>query len=772
MFPFHYSSLNYELTQSTPSGSLNILWNQLNQKSIANSMMYMTPTFNFSIGYEYPEFGLYGNNLLNPMLAVQQTMQAFQNGSWMNGMNNFFNNWQMPWSNPWGTPGGGSTSGSNSEYDALKALITKYKEIGTKNNSLSPTLLDKINNALNKSGKPEEKLEALREIYKKLNKDKLQAVLLDFPEYKEMLSAAGYRFNGTNKEEDAKLGKDINGLYRSITTTNKSTKFDKLIELFPGEDNPYILRIVSYWNDKYNESGNRGIIRLIANNLPEEESELKKPQEGVKNIAMALINKVEDFKTSTDGDFAKLDDAKEAVSDALTDVDKDFTKENLMKLADKFDTLYAMLRMMEAEKIRNTINTKYGFLNDISSTDKNIADDNLVIEDTKADLKKEGISVDDIETDEIPEEDVEEISDIDERVETAEDKIEALYDEKELDTTDKDGVYITKSTSEYEPAKLYMVKDDKLVELKGAKAIDKDGNCTMTDGRTKALKDVETVEVTAQDVINYNNTLEKVDPLVKDEIIKPVDTSKMSAWPKNVKLYESKGNKEDGNKQYFIVRDNELKMIDCTGINTGGTIVIGGKAVLFKDLKDDDFSSISNSDIVTTDKKKEAEDRKVQEEKEEQEAEQKKLEEIYKKEFTLHENEDGEGIGNDIVDDLEWITTQSEWDNAVDNIKKISKDNVYSVIKGYEDDKNWGADSIIRQIRTEDGREDKEKMELIIHIIDAVWKYCEEYGTNSEDACKELHKLKVEIEKNPNQLISDEKAQKLDRYILRIFKLN
>lgn len=768
MFPFHYSSLNYELTQSTPSGSLNILWNQLNQKSIANSMMYMTPTFDFSIGYEYPEFGLYGNTLLNPMLAVQQTMQAFQNGSWMNGMNNFFNNWQMPWSNPWGTPGGGSTSGSNSEYDALKALITKYKEIGTKNNSLSPTLLDKINNALNKSGKPEEKLEALKELYKQLNKDKLEKALLELPEYKEALEAAGYKFSGTNKESDTKLKKELNSMEQEI----KSKKADKLVLTTVSENNPQILRIISYWNDTHSSKENRGIIRLVANNLPEAKEEQIKHKEGIQNLAMSLINKVEDFKSETDGSFSKLDEAKEAVSKALTEVNKDFTKDKLMALADKFDTLYAMLRMMEAEKIRNTINTKYGFLNDISSTDKNIADDNLVIEDTKADLKKEGISVDDIETDEIPEEDVEEISDIDERVETAEDKIEALYDEKELDTTDKDGVYITKSTSEYEPAKLYMVKDDKLVELKGAKAIDKDGNCTMTDGRTKALKDVETVEVTAQDVINYNNTLEKVDPLVKDEIIKPVDTSKMSAWPKNVKLYESKGNKEDGNKQYFIVRDNELKMIDCTGINTGGTIVIGGKAVLFKDLKDDDFSSISNSDIVTTDKKKEAEDRKVQEEKEEQEAEQKKLEEIYKKEFTLHENEDGEGIGNDIVDDLEWITTQSEWDNAVDNIKKISKDNVYSVIKGYEDDKNWGADSIIRQIRTEDGREDKEKMELIIHIIDAVWKYCEEYGTNSEDACKELHKLKVEIEKNPNQLISDEKAQKLDRYILRIFKLN
>ena len=112
---FHFSPLNYDLVQSTPSGSLNILWNQLNQKSIANSMMYMTPTFNFSIGSEYPEFGMFGNNLLNPLLAMQQTMQAFQNGSWMNGMNNWCN-WQMPWSTPWGTtPSGSSTS--NSEYD-------------------------------------------------------------------------------------------------------------------------------------------------------------------------------------------------------------------------------------------------------------------------------------------------------------------------------------------------------------------------------------------------------------------------------------------------------------------------------------------------------------------------------------------------------------------------------------------------------------------------------------------------------------------------------
>lgn len=760
---FHFSSLNYELAQSTPSGSLNILWNQLNQKTIANSIMYMTPTFNFSIGYEYPEFGLYGNNLLNPMLAVQQTMQAFQNGSWMNGMNNFFNNWQMPWNNPWGGSSDGSTSGSNSEYNTLRDLIKKYKDYYFKQGNLSTTLMDKIDAALNKTGTQEEKLEALREIYKKLNKDKLQAVLLDFPEYKEMLSAAGYRFNGTNKEEDAKLGKDINGLYRSITTTNKSTKFDKLIELFPGEDNPYILRIVSYWNDKYNESGNRGIIRLIANNLPEEESELKKPQEGVKNIAMALINKVEDFKTSTDGDFAKLDDAKEAVSDALTDVDKDFTKENLMKLADKFDTLYAMLRMMEAEKIRNTINTKYGFLNDISSTDKDIVTDELIVKETEADLKKEGIEVIP-EVDNIPPEDEEEISDIDERVDTVEEKVEALVEEKELKKTDKEGVYTTATVSQDELPKFYTIRNDKLVELKAVKSIDKDGNCTMVDGTVKALKDVEANEVSAQDVVDYNNTLERIASLKKDGRL-----VKCSTTLGDTTLYRCRGKQENGQYQYFVVRNNKLMRIICDNVLANGTIMINGQSKTLAELTDSDFEEISNSDILASDMKAESENRRVQDAKNKKDAEDKKLQDILDKKFVKNEVQEGVDIGKKIVDALEWYTTDDEWGSAVDNIDLIDADNVYSVIQGYKEDKNWGADDIIRQIRTESGRNAEEKMRLIIHIVDAVIGYCEKYGTSSKEGFTEL--LKIQETLKPDTLISTETAENIDRYILRIFNL-
>ena len=767
MFPFHYSSLNYELTQSTPSGSLNILWNQLNQKSIANSMMYMTPTFDFSIGYEYPEFGLYGNTLLNPMLAVQQTMQAFQNGSWMNGMNNFFNNWQMPWSNPWGTPGGGSTSGSNSEYDALKALITKYKEIGTKNNSLSPTLLDKINNALNKSGKPEEKLEALKELYKQLNKDKLEKALLELPEYKEALEAAGYKFSGTNKESDTKLKKELNSMEQEI----KSKKADKLVLTTVSENNPQILRIISYWNDTHSSKENRGIIRLVANNLPEAKEEQIKHKEGIQNLAMSLINKVEDFKSETDGSFSKLDEAKEAVSKALTEVNKDFTKDKLMALADKFDTLYAMLRMMEAEKIRNTINTKYGFLNDISSTDKNIADDNLVIEDTKADLKKEGISVDDIETDEIPEEDVEEISDIDERVETAEEKVEALIEEKELKNTEKEGVYTTTSTSSNEPAKLYMVKDDKLVELKGAKAIDKDGNCTMTDGSKKALNDVETVEVTAQDVINYNNTLERIDSLVKDGTI-----SKCSTKLNGSTLYKSKGRQESGRAQYFIVRDNQLMQVICDYVTKDGNVVINGEIKPAKDLTSDNFSTISNSDIVTTDKQKEAEERKIKEGKEKKDAEEAALKAKFEKKLEqqeVDENGDAYKLGLQISKDLVGYTKDSEWRRVKNDILfNTTSENIYAVLKAYtDDDENIGSDNILEQIATENGRDAKEQKDLINHIIKCVLEFCDKNGSRNSKSYKELDKYRNGI---TDDIFSapTSKLRELDFLILDVFGID
>lgn len=769
---FHYSSLNFDLAMSTPSGSINILWNQLGEKSKANSIMYMTPNFDPSIGYTYPEFGIWGNNLLNPMLAIQQTMQSFQNGNWMNGINggNWFNN--MPWNNwnnPWGGGNNGGSTAGNAEYDALKALINKYKEIGTKNNTISPALLDKINAALNKSGKPEEKLEALKDLYKSLDKTKLEKALLELPEYKIMLDEAGYNFNGTNKEYDTKLKKELNSLEQDI----KSGKGDLLAQISASENNAQILRIVSYWNDNHSAKENRGIIRLVAQHIPAEESERTLHIEGVKNLSMSLINKVEDFKGSVDGNFTNLDKATEELSKALTNATKapkEFTKANLEALADKFDKLYAMLRMMEAERIRNTINTKYSFLNDISSSDRDIVNDDLVLKSTKEDLRKEGISLAGVETDNVPTEEVEEVSDIDEVSETAEEKVEKLVEKENLKQTAKEGVFQSVVTSSNEPAHFYTIKDDKLIELKDVKSIDKDGKCTMADGTTKTLEQVkaDAVEVSAQDIIDYNNTLTRVDELVKDGTISKVDTSAMGAWPKNVKLYKSKGIQENGKPQYFIVRDNKLMKINCTDINPGGTLAVDGSALLLKNLTNEYFSTISDSNIATEDEQKKAEERKAEEAKTQKEEEERKLKEKYEKKFEVHEVDGADQIGKDIATDLMGYTNDNEWDTAVDNINKIDKENVYSVIKAYAAEEGWGTDNILEQIATEYGREKEQQKELINHIIKAVLDYCEQYGSNSPSAYKELEKYKNgitdEVFNSP-----EDKLRAVDRLILRVF---
>ena len=72
---FHFSTINHAMTSENPSDSINLFWNQQMAQNQANASLFITPNFQASIGFEYPEFGMFGNNLLNPMIAIQQTMQ-------------------------------------------------------------------------------------------------------------------------------------------------------------------------------------------------------------------------------------------------------------------------------------------------------------------------------------------------------------------------------------------------------------------------------------------------------------------------------------------------------------------------------------------------------------------------------------------------------------------------------------------------------------------------------------------------------------------------
>ena len=729
--PFHYSSLNYDLAQSTPSGSINIMWNQLGEKMKADSIMYMTPNFDPSIGYTYPEFGMWGNNLLNPMLAIQQTMQAFQNGTWMQGNStNWFNpwggnnggNWWNNW-NPWGNNNGGNSS-SDPKYDALKAVLNKYIELNP-----NDSRIQEIRDAINKSGKPEEKMDALKNVYKKLNKTKLQKALLDLPEYKKLLDIAGYNFNGMNKDEDKKLRADLEKLSTNIK--NKSCEYGGLVN--PTADN--ILRTISYWNDSHKDDNSRGILKLIATNLKSDESEITKHRELVEKLTQALLERAAEFKAEYEGSFPKLDAAKDAVADALAKItdNKSCTQSNVEALAKEFDKLYAMLRIMEAEKISNTIQTKYNFLNDIASNDVDFVNNDLVVKATKEDLKSEGIT--NVETDTIPKEEVDEIPIEDKHPDKTPEELltTVLYKEDgsgNVKKTAKDGVYQTNTTSTNEPPHLYMIKDDKLVELKDIKAIDKDGNCTMIDGTTKKkLGEVETVEVSGQNVIDYQQEIQRVDDLVKAGTLLKVGTP-----VKGVQVYKSKGYKHGCYRDYFIVRNGVLVKIDCKYVDNKTLKVVknDNNKVNLSDLQDGDFTTISNSDIPTI------EDEKTTPAPPATPAGSGNTGSVNSSNVpSIDTNSTAyKNAQTNIYDNLTaWFgTSEDDFNSAYNEVSNMNANNVRDYIAGYEAKRNstcsWG-DCILEQIAEERtdwlGGKKTGRKDMIVHIIKAVLDYCEKY---------------------------------------------
>lgn len=786
MFPFHYSALNHAVARGTESDSINILGNQLQEKMKADSMVYMAPIFDFSSSMTDLLSPFSFNSPLNVGANINAYLTAYQNGTWQcnqgfggfggfnfgnfGGIGNGFNFGNMFGGN-WGNFGNNNTNGTStgsSELDALKALITKYKEIGEKNCSLSPSLKDKITNTLNKSGSTEEKLTALKDLYKILDKSKLEQAMLQMTEYKEMLTEAGYDFKSSNREKDAELKKELNKLEQDIKGEGKLSAL-----INAGENDPSILRKISYWNDTHKDANNRSILRLIAENIPAKAKQIPY-KDSVRYLSMSLINKAEDFKASASGEFTKLDKAKNEVSDALSKAQKDFTKNNITDLAKKFETLYAMLRILEAEKTRNAIKAKFSFLNNIASDDKDFVTDDLIVAETKADLKKEGISFNESDIDEIKQDAVEDYTDIDDKCDTPEEKVKALMadDTKALAKTSKNGVYKSTATNTNEPVKHYVIKDDKLVELKGVRYIDKNGMCTKVDGKKVSLEQAkkDAVEVTAQDIINYKNTVDMVNKLVSNgTLMKPT----FKGLPAGVTVYKSKGIPL-GNKyrQYFVVKDGQLKQIDCQycDTNDGKFVMNDGKKLSFNQLTNDNFTTVGESDIVTEDENKTKTSSTTTTD-ETPDADNSKNDANYKEHIAKNKDR-AEKDGKDIKAKLaNWWTDDGDWRDASKAIRRIDKENVYTVISSYQSTSRWGADEIVRQIATEDGRSNDDKKALIIHIRDTVIAYAKEYGAADSESLKELEKFGMAQIFTGTGTIDKSKAEELDTLILEVLGL-
>lgn len=729
----HFSSVNQAMTSENPSDSINLFWNQQMEKNKANASLFLTPNFDPTIGFEYPEFGTFGNNLLNPMLAIKQTMQSFQNGSWMNGSNNFggFGNFSgfgnfgfgSPWGNfqsPWGNNQGGTGKTAEeklqyAQYDKIKKILNEYKKVATDSEKAY------IEEALSKSGKIEEKLQALKDVMTtKLDSKVIKESLLSMDPYKVQLINSGYKVSNNDADKTLKTNLKL------AAADLKAGKVDTLTSsVITNDKEPNILNILSTWNDTHNTTSDRNIIRSVASSIPSKADEQTNHKKAVEHIAKSLLSYAENIKTDfdVDVDFSQLDKSAEEVATAWATASKNFNKDNVNKLAAKVDDLYARLRLIEAEKIRNSIQKDYKFINDIIG--KTIIDDSLIVKETEKDLKSEGISLP-TNRDAVPSGNRDErpVSSLDDK--PVDEQIAGLTQEQEIaETNVKKGIYKSKNSKD-EKHHLYMKKDDKLVELKDVVSIDKDNNCKMKDGSTKKLADVEKVEVSPSEIKQYNATLKKIEELKNDGKLVKCPTN-LPTWNKaGVTLYWSKGKQANGAHQCFVVMGNELMQINCKYVDKNGKIVMeDGSTKDITQLTADDCTSVNSSDILATDEPKET--------KQKEEAKPKGASKNDDG-IVIDENATAEESGKTVRERLYGDTSETDYEFIKKKIAQLDNYNAEEVvefIEGYNDKKSpiisWN-DELCAQISSENKFGWQRKDSCLRTIARAMLKVMEEAG--------------------------------------------
>ena len=811
----NFSLINSSMISQNPADSINLFWNERFADSQARQLMFMTPSFQGTICNLFPEYGMYGNSLLDPMLAIQQTMQQFQNGSWMQGGGwnfPFFGNqdYSSMWNNFWnrnnGNNGGSSSGELPDEYDSLKALLLKYKE----NDNGKHNYGKKIQEAINKSGNADEKMTALKEVYKQISKEDnagLKNALLSLDLYKKEIIASGYGLGILDKDANEDLSKSIVDMYTEIT----NSKYDRLTIWLCGSDEKKvkaadydILTIISEWNDTYNnkvsDKKKRSIIYHLTSNIPDDSTDdgrlkLENHQKAVTQLCNKLISRVSKLETGITNDmYAKLQTKSTALSDALEAATKKYDAETLETLAGKFEDLYVALRLAEASRISQNIQTKYSFINDIASDDTDFVNKDLIIEETKTDLKTEGFkdetitaAVDDLGGEDLgrvvtPEKDPDN--------KTAQEQLDLLVNEKKLRETNTDGVYTNSSNAEH---KHYMIKGDKLVELVGDTNIDSEGNCTVAgEDEEKYIDEVETIGVNYSDVKSYYDAVAKVDGYIRDKKIEKLGTFG------GITVYKSTGTdngEKDGKHQYFMIKDNKFQKINGTVDEKTGKVTISSDTQKeLKDLESDDLEIVSSAsgiwDAASND------DRKEQIAQEAQAAEEEKTKFLtdmgfkkvginsgYGYKLTGHHDADfryksliigidengkfvnktgktltfsmngekvtiaadatiteeqicaysGYILGEKVSRHLNWITSGDERREVFRIIDfNLNSKNIRTFIQRYQQRETWGTDTLLEQIASEEGTL-KERYDAIKKIIEVVMEYCKENDINKEN---------------------------------------
>ena len=407
------SFINFQMCSTNPMNSMNILWNQLNTKSIADSMVYNYPVF--SMGNFTPFFGDTNyNTLLDPSLAVMQTWWKSNNPSngWSGFNNTAFGN--MDFSNLWGNynNGGGNNNTLGDDrtkteeqisyqrkYNKLLSLMKQLKE----SDKLSQTEKDAINAAIiadneNSRGEWKDKFNALKKVYdekiddKNIKKYIINSMTMGTEEspdadevFKVRLTDAGfeYRADSIDARLDAlKTAIDelsdsnptiTNGLIGELDIESADTNILDLISSWNSEKGSLNVdnkRIMAYIADKYNDS------KIKDESREEIKTSLVKP------LYLSLINKAKDLANQLEGE--EIDNLTNAITALTTEYDK-LDKNMSTSFVQAFDNLYIATRWAAIKVIAKDADEYYGDIDSMFNRE-------LFDEDTKKDLKSEGFS--------------------------------------------------------------------------------------------------------------------------------------------------------------------------------------------------------------------------------------------------------------------------------------------------------------------------------------------------------------------------------------------
>ena len=563
------------------------------------------PYYGMNDSLTFMNFPIFRNTssdfLLDPRLALMQSQQSMMNGGSIFG-NNFlplFNNFPgmspiAPWLNT--KPETEEEKKAREEReaeakkpeakkaDSLKKSFDNIKKLGESKNlvTLDESIVKKADEAMKKD-KAADRLAAMKEVMALIPDDVIRKSVMADDTVVKKLKEAGYNFNYENNKyslpdsgiENVKM----NQVHDNIVS-KKNYDAQGLASFAAAASADTILTLVSTWNNTQKE---KGILKYISQNMPTEIGPKKQLTQIVPQIVNALIDKADQYSGSP-----KIKAERDKLAAAKEDLLSKFNADNLIKVSNAFETLYARLRMQEAVKVRDYIvnNTDFSSLNDVKD---GLINNNMVVAETYENLKKEGISnvpaeasLDKIQTVSTVVVNDQGVVDKDKEYENNPKGLVEEYlakDNKYLTKVEGTDVYKTKAyDGKGSGVKYYSVQNNKLVEVTKKQ----DGTFVASAG-AKA--------VTAKEIEAYDSSVKRIEKLLNAKSIVPVE--------KTTNLFKATG----ADEYYALIGDKFGKVK-----TTADSITL--EELTADDLEDFDDDKVKSKELVEkSEKEKEAKEK-------------------------------------------------------------------------------------------------------------------------------------------------------------------